>query len=290
MDLVEWITRPEGLRDPVLVCAFRGWNDAGESATAALAVLVGSLGAAHVATVPGEEIYDYQATRPTVSIDHGELRGIEWPDVEVWAARPEGAPRDLLLVAGAEPSYRWRTFCRSILDAAEGLGVRRVVTLGALLADVPHTRPTRLGGLAAPASLIEGKGYRPPTYEGPTGIVGVLHGLASERGLEAASVWASVPHYLGALRSAPCALALVRATEGLTGVAVDASELEQAVGEYETQVTSAVERDSALQQLVTRLEQEVDRMPLGEDHGDLPTGDALARDFERYLRQREEPS
>lgn len=290
MELLQWSARPEGLREPVLVCSFRGWNDAGESASAALGLLVRALGAEAAGTVSGEEIYDYQTTRPVVSIEDGVIHGVEWPDVEIWVARPESAPRDMILVAGAEPSYRWRTFCAALLDEAEALGVRRVVTLGALLADVPHTRPTRLGGLAKPPELIAGKGYRSPTYEGPTGIVGVLHGLAVDRGLEAASVWASVPHYLGALRSAPCALALVRAVEGLTGVAVDASELEGAVGEYEAQVGSAVDRDTALQQLVARLEREADRESVDEDHEDLPSGDALAQELERYLRQREEPN
>lgn len=289
MNLIQWTDRPEGLRRPALICAFRGWNDAGESATTALGVMVKALDAQPVATVDGEEIFDYQTSRPIVSITDGVLEGVDWPDMEIYAVRAQGAPRDLLLVAGSEPSYRWRTFCRSILDMAEEFDCSLVVTMGALLADVPHTRPIRVGGLASPADLIAGKGYRAPTYQGPTGIVGVLHGLAADRGLPAASVWSSVPHYLGTLRSAPGSLALVRAVEGLTGVAVDASELERGVSDYEGQVNAAVERDQGLQELIGRLEREADREQSEMGPSGIPSADDLASEIERFLKQRDEP-
>jgi proteasome assembly chaperone (PAC2) family protein len=289
VDLIRWIDRPEGLREPAVVCAFRGWNDAGEAASTALAVMVSGLGAHKVAAVDGEEIFDYQTTRPTVSITSGVVEGIEWPDMEIFAARAERAPRDLVLVNGSEPSYRWRTFCGALLDMAEDLGARMLVTLGALLADVPHTRPIRVGGLASSPELIAGKGLRAPTYQGPTGIVGVLHALAAQRGLAAASVWSSVPHYLGSLRSAPGALALVRTVEGITGVAVDATELERAVGDYERQVNSAAERDQGLQELIGRLEREADREESEAGAAGIPSADDLAQEIERFLRQRNEP-
>lgn len=289
VDLIQWTDRPERLREPALVCAFRGWNDAGESATTALGVMVRGLGAERVATIDGEEIFDYQTTRPIVSIEDGVLQSVEWPDMEVFVARTDRAPRDLLLVAGSEPSYRWRTFCASLLDMAEEFGATLVVTMGALLADVPHTRPIRVGGLASPPDLIAGKGLRAPTYQGPTGIVGVLHGLAADRGLAAASVWSSVPHYLGTLRSAPGSLALVRTVEGLTGVAVDASDLERGVSEYEAQVNAAVERDHGLQELIGRLEREADREQSEAGPSRIPSADDLALEIERFLRQQDEP-
>jgi proteasome assembly chaperone (PAC2) family protein len=289
VDLIQWIDRPEGLRQPAMVCAFRGWNDAGESATTALGVMVRALDAELVATVDGEEIFDYQTSRPIVNITDGVLEGVDWPDMEIFAARAAGAPRDLLLVVGSEPSYRWRTFCASILNMAEEFGATMVVTMGALLADVPHTRPIRVGGLAKPVELIEGKGLRAPTYQGPTGIVGVLHGLAIDRGLDAASVWSSVPHYLGTLRSAPGSLALVRTVEGLTGVAVDASDLERGVTDYEGQVNTAVERDQGLQELIGRLEREADREESERGPSGIPNADDLASEIERFLRQRDDP-
>ena len=289
LELVKWIERPEGLREPALVCAFRGWNDAGESASTALSVIVGDLDARLVARVEGEEVFDYQTTRPIVTIADGKVEGVEWPDVEIWAARSERAPRDLVLVLGSEPSYRWRTFCGAVLDMAQELGTRLVVTMGALLADVPHTRPVRVGGLGSPPELIAGRGLRAPTYHGPTGIIGVFHHLAAERGLDAASIWASVPHYLGTIRSAPGALALTRTCEGITGVTVDGRELEKAVAEYEHKVNLAVEQDQGLQELVGRLEREADREDAASSMEGLPSGDSLAQEIERFLRQRDEP-
>jgi len=287
--VVRWARRPEALRGPALVAAFRGWNDAGEAASIALATLVRGLGAELAATLDGEEFYDYQTTRPAISIVSGRLRGIEWPDVEVWVARPEGAVRDLVLVGGAEPSLRWRAFCSVLLDLARDLDAALLLTMGALLADVPHTRPVRVGGMAAPPELIAGLGLRGPTYEGPTGIVGVLHAAAAQRSLPAASIWASVPHYLGTLRSPPCALALVRVAEAITQVAVDASELERASADYERQVDAVVERDRALREVVAGLERRADSAEEPQAPETLPSGEALAQEIERYLRQRGEP-
>ena len=164
-----WESRPDGLRAPALVCAFTGWNDAGDAASAALQFVGSSLGATRFARIDPEEFYDFQATRPTIRLTEGQSREIEWPEVEIYAARVPRAPRDLILLQGPEPSMRWRTFMQQIIDIAEALGVQMVVTLGALLADVPHTRPVPTIGFASDEALVERLGLQPSNYEGPTG-------------------------------------------------------------------------------------------------------------------------
>ncbi len=285
-----WENRPDGLRAPAMICAFSGWNDAGDAASAALTFIGESLGAERFARIDPEEFYDFQSTRPQIrftegSAPSGRLREIMWPGVEIYAARVPRAPRDLILVQGPEPAMRWKAFCRHIIDLAEALGTQMVVTLGALLADVPHTRPVSITGLASDESLVDKLALAQSTYEGPTGIVGVLHTACSEAGLPAASLWSSVPHYVAAAPNPKAALALVRKVEGLVAVSVDASELESASIEYERQVSRAVESDPEVQAFVERLEQatEVDTTQLGP--GDLPSGDAIASEFQRFLRQ-----
>ena len=193
-----WESRPDGLRAPALVCAFSGWNDAGEAASSALTFMGSQLGATRFAQLDPEEFFDFQATRPTIRLVEGRTRSVEWPEVEVWAAHAPRAPRDLVLVSGPEPSMRWRGFCDGILELAEALGVQLTVTLGALLADVAHTRPVPLVGLASDAALVERHGLSPTSYEGPTGITGVLYTAFQDAGLPSASLWASVPHYAAA--------------------------------------------------------------------------------------------
>jgi proteasome assembly chaperone (PAC2) family protein len=264
-----WEHRPDGLRAPALVCAFTGWNDAGDAASAALQFLGASLGAARFARIDPEEFYDFQATRPKVRFVDGRARRIEWPEVEIYAARVPRAPRDLVLLQGAEPSMRWRTFCRLIVDLAEALGTQLVVTLGALLADVPHGRPTRVSVTATDESLrkrLGEQGARGSRYEGPTGIVGVLQDVAAAPNPKAA-------------------LALVRKLESLVGVSVDAEELENAAADYERQVSLAVQSDPDVQAFVERLERAAaEEEP--DTPQDLPSGDVIARDFQRFLRQR----
>jgi proteasome assembly chaperone (PAC2) family protein len=286
MQPLRWERRPDGLRAPALVCAFKGWNDAGESATSALTFLGGSLGAERFAVIDPEEFVDFQSTRPTVRLTDGHTRAIEWPDFEVWAARVPRAPRDLVLLSGPEPAMRWRTFCRSVIDLAEALGVQMVVTLGALLADVPHSRPVGVTGFASDAGLVQRLGLERTTYEGPTGIVGVLHDACGQAGMPSASLWAAVPHYVAVAPNPKGALALLRRLEGLVGVTVDAQELEDAAGDYERQVTRAVELDPDVQAFVERLERAADEEAGPADRGDLPSGDVLAREFQRFLRQR----
>jgi proteasome assembly chaperone (PAC2) family protein len=280
-----WESRPDGLRAPAVVCAFSGWNDAGDAASAALTFIGESLGAERFARIDPEEFYDFQSTRPHIAFNEDRSREITWPGIEIFAARVPRAPRDLILVQGPEPSMRWRTFCGHIVDLAEALGTQLVVTIGALLADVPHSQPVAITGLASDEALVTKLGLLETTYEGPTGIVGVLHTACTEAGLPSASLWASVPHYVAAAPNPKAALALVRKVEGLVGVSVDATDLENATAEYERQVGLAVQSDPDVQAFVERLEQaaEQDTRPLGP--GDLPSGDALASEFQRFLRQ-----
>src|SRR3954468_19577327 len=281
-----WDSRPDGLRAPALVCAFTGWNDAGDAASAAVQFLGSSLGAARFARMDAEEFFDFQATRPKIRLVDGRTREIEWPEVEVWAARAPRAPRDLVLVSGPEPSMRWRTFSRAVVELAEALGTQLVVTLGALLADVPHSRPVPITGLATDEALTGRLGISRTSYEGPTGIVGVLHAACQDAGVPSASLWASVPHYVAAAPNPKAALALVRKLERLVGVTVDASELEGAAADYERQVSLAVQSDPDVQAFVERLEKAAAEEEPPFAPGDLPSGDVLAREFQRFLRQR----
>jgi proteasome assembly chaperone (PAC2) family protein len=270
-----------------MVCAFQGWNDAGDAASTAVSFMSTALGARRFAQVDTEEFYDLQANRPRISIDEDNKREIEWPCVEMFAASVPRAPRDLVFVQGVEPSLRWRTFSTLIVELAEALGVQMVITLGALLADVPHTRPVAMTGFASDPKLLENLGAsNPGRYEGPTGIVGVLHGISSEAGLPSMSLWASIPHYVAAAPSPKAALALVRRLESVVGVSVDASDLESASANYERQVGLAVSSDPDVQAFVERLEQdaESEEEPLGPE--DLPSGDLIAKEFQRFLRQR----
>jgi predicted ATP-grasp superfamily ATP-dependent carboligase len=280
-----WESRPDGLRAPALLCAFKGWNDAGDAASAALAFIGASLGAERFAQIDPEDFYDFQATRPQIHFAEGRTREITWPAVEVYAVRVPRAPRDLVLVQGSEPSLRWRTFSRIIVDLAEALGTQLVVSLGALLADVPHSHPVHVTGLASDETLTDKLGVAGGTYEGPTGIVGVLHAACAEAGLPSASLWASVPHYVAAAPNPKAALALVRKVEGLVGVSVDASELEAASADYERQVSLAVQSDPDVQAFVERLEQAAAEEAEPMEPGELPSGDVIAREFQRFLRQ-----
>ncbi|MGA2320442.1 MAG: PAC2 family protein [Solirubrobacteraceae bacterium] len=280
-----WDRRPDGLRAPAMVCAFQGWNDAGEAASSAVSFLASALDARRFARIDSEEFYDFQANRPCVRLGAENKREITWPTVEVFEALAPRARRDLVLVQGVEPSMRWRAFSAHLVDLAEALGVQLVVSLGALLGDVPHTRPVAMSGHASDPSLVERLGMQSSAYEGPTGIVGVLHSICADAGLPAASLWASVPHYVAAAANPKAALALLRRVEGLIGVSVDVSELEAAAADHERQVGLAVQSDPDIRAFVERLEQaaenEQERSP-----ENVPSGDILAQEFQRFLRQR----
>jgi len=285
MQPLQWDHRPDGLRAPALICAFKGWNDAADAASSAISYVGTALGAHRFATIDPEEFYDFQATRPRVKMVEGQTREIVWPAVELFEARVPRAPRDLILLTGSEPSFRWRTFCKIVVELAEALGTQLVVTLGALLADVPHTRPVSVTGVSSDPALVARLGLAPSSYEGPTGIVGILHAACQQAGLPSASLWAAVPHYIAATPNPKAALALVRKLEGLVGVAVDGSDLETAAADYERQVNVAVQSDPDVQAFVERLEQaageESDEAP-----GGIPSGETIARDLQRFLRQR----
>jgi proteasome assembly chaperone (PAC2) family protein len=270
-----------------MVCSFQGWNDAGDAASTATAFLGQALDAKRFAQVDSEEFYDFQANRPHVQIDETQARVISWPSVEILEARAPRAHRDLVIVQGTEPSMRWRSFSSLIVDLAEALDVQLVVTLGALLADVPHSQPVAMTGFASDPAMMERLGLKSSSYEGPTGIVGVLHASCAQAGLPSASIWASVPHYVAAAASPKAALALLRKLELMVGVSVDVTELEEAAGEYEHQVGLAVQSDPDIQAFVERLERraaEDEQTSISPQ--DLPSGDLLAREFQRFLRQR----
>jgi proteasome assembly chaperone (PAC2) family protein len=287
MDELVWEAEPPRLRSPVLVCAFAGWNDAAGAATTALNAVADSLDADLIAQVDPEGFFDFQANRPTIRLTEGQTREIEWPGNVLLAARAPGAERDLVLLAGTEPNLRWRTFSEGIAEAAERLGVEMVVTLGALIADVAHTLPVPITGLASDEELVERLSLTRSNYEGPTGVVGVLHDACRRRGMPSASLWAAVPHYVAAVPNPKAALALLRRLEGVVGVAAEASGLEEEAGSYESQVSRAVSANPEIEELVQRLEEEqASSLDVEED---VPSGESLARDFERFLRQRGGP-
>ena len=280
-----WESRPDGLRAPALVCAFTGWNDAGDAASAALSFLGASLDATRFAQIDPEEFYDFQSTRPRVRLDENQIREIEWPSIEIYSARAPFAHRDIVLLSGPEPSFRWRAFTALIVDLAEALGTQMVVTLGALLADVPHSMPVTVTGMASDEALTERLKLDRGSYEGPTGIVGVLHAACQEAGMPSASLWAAVPHYVAAAPNPKAALALLRRLEQLVGVAVDARELEEASLDYERQVSLAVQSDPDVQAFVDRLERAAEQE--AEDYDPAAgSAESLAREFQRFLRHR----
>jgi predicted ATP-grasp superfamily ATP-dependent carboligase len=286
MQDVIWNGRPT-LHRPVMVCAFRGWNDAGEAASVAVSFIRDSVDSEDVASINPEEFFDFTAVRPTIRLTEGNKREIDWPDATISAAAVPGAESDLVVLEATEPSLRWRRYTENVMTAARELGVRKIITLGALLADVPHSRPVSITGLASDKGLVDKLGFQRTTYEGPTGIVGVLHHACIQAGVESASLWASVPHYVAAAPNPKVALALVRAFEGVAGVVVDAGELESAAEDYERQVSAAVASDPEVKAFVERLESAMDAEQAEEpDEGSLPSADTIARDFQRFLRQR----
>jgi proteasome assembly chaperone (PAC2) family protein len=284
VDPLIWEGEVPELRSPILVAAFLGWNDAASAATTALEAVAVSLDSEVSARVDPEEFFDFQDTRPTIRLTAGQARRIEWPSNALIAAHAPSAEHDLLLLSGTEPSLRWRTFTETIVSAAERIGVETVITLGALIADVAHTRPVPITGLASDPELVERLGLSRSRYEGPTGIVGVLHDACRRRDMTSASLWAAVPHYVAAVPNPKAALALLRRLEGLTGIAIEASELEEASERFDEQIDRAVASNPEIQELVRRLEEEqAESVDLSEE---VPSGEALASEFQRFLRQR----
>ena len=271
------------LSHPVLVVAFRGWNDGGQGASLAAEHLVRTWEAERFAEIDSEAFFDFQATRPRVSLVDGMTRRIEWPD-NVFLGAHTGGRRDAVVLLGNEPNLRWRTFSSLVVDLARELDVELVVTLGALLADVPHTRPAPVTGAATDPELIERLGLQASRYEGPTGIVGVLHDACREARLPSVSLWAAVPHYVSLAPSPRAALALCTRLSAILDVPIDVAELEEMVEGYTTHVSEAVSSDEDAVAYVDELEQRADMI----EEEDIPSGDSLAAELTRFLREREE--
>jgi proteasome assembly chaperone (PAC2) family protein len=275
------------LRSPILVAAFRGWNDAGDAASFAATHLGRTLAAEKIASIDPEEFYDFQAVRPEVRLVDGTTREINWPANEFWASRGHSG-HDLLLFVGTEPNLRWRMFSELVVGVARRYGVQLVVTFGALLADVAHSRPVPITGTAADPALVERLGLTRSGYEGPTGIVGVLNDAFGKNGIDSASLWAAVPHYLAVTPNPKAALALIRKATELIGVDAETQELERATAAYEKRVSEMVAGDEDVEAYVKLLEQRTDNQALEEiDPSKLPSGDALAAELERYLRDKD---
>jgi proteasome assembly chaperone (PAC2) family protein len=285
VDSLTWQGDLPHLRSPVLVCAFRGWNDAAVAASTALGAVASSFDSELIAKVDPEDYFDFQSTRPTIVMTEGQTRRIEWPENNLIAVRVPSADRDLVLLDGTEPNLRWRTFSETIATAADALGVELVVTLGALIAEVSHTLPVPITGLASEQALVEELELERSNYEGPTGIVGIVHDHCRQAGISSASLWAAVPHYVAAVPNPKAALALLRRLEGLTGIAVEASELEEETSDYEEQIGRAIAANPEIEELVSRIEAEQVDL-LTEEGEELPSADTIAREFQRFLRQR----
>jgi proteasome assembly chaperone (PAC2) family protein len=276
-------SRPS-LERPVLIAAFRGWNDGGQGASLAAGYLAKAWDAQRFAEIEPETFFDFQATRPHVRLEEGLTRRIDWPETAFFHARPEGMDRDAVLLLGVEPNLRWRTFAGLITDFAKELGVELVVTLGALLADVPHTRPTPVTGSATDQELIELLDLQASRYEGPTGIVGVIHDACRRAGVPSASLWAAVPHYVSLAPSPKAATALCERLARLLGATIDTAELDEAAEAYVRQVSEAIAADEDTASYVEDLERRVDEL----EETEIPSGESLAAELSRFLREREE--
>jgi len=275
------------LERPVLIAGFTGWNDAAEASSLAVGTLNDAWEARRFGHFDAEEFLDFQATRPQIMLADGVTRTIEWPENTLSATAPAVEAlrgRGAVLLSGPEPNFRWRSFCNAVAETAKDLGAEMVVTMGALLADVPHSRPVSVAANSQDPVLVENLKLSASRYEGPTGITGVLHRVCAEAGLPSVSFWASVPHYLPAVPSAPAALALLQNLSVLLRIDVDTSDLEETATTYQEQVSVAVSQDSDLSSYVQMLEERFDSQVDGGERN-LPTGDDLAQELEGLLRE-----
>jgi proteasome assembly chaperone (PAC2) family protein len=272
------------LRAPVLISAFRGWNDGGQGASLAGGYLAKTWEAARFAEIEPENFYDFQATRPHVSLVEGQTRHIDWPENAFYHSPIPGLDRDAVLLLGIEPNLRWRTFTGMVVDLARDLGVELMITLGSLLADVPHTRPSPVTGGATDPELIERLGLQRSRYEGPTGIVGVLHDACNQADIPSVSLWAAVPHYVSLAPSPRAALALCQRLGDILGTRIEVAELEEASDRYSEQVSEAVASDEETAAYVEELEQRAEML---DDDQEIPSGESLAAELTRFLRERE---
>ena len=272
------------LTSPVIIAAFEGWNDAGEAASGVINHLSLAWQAAPVGAIDPEDYYDFQVTRPVTEVAEGRTERLIWPTTRLLAAKPEATERDLLLVHGIEPNMRWRGFCSELVTSFSELGIELVVLLGALLADSPHTRPVPVTAAASDPALAADLRAEPVDYKGPTGIVGVLQHACADAGIPAVSLWASVPHYVAQPPSPKATLALIRGVEDVLDVSLPLADLPQEARAWERGVDELAEQDTEVADYVRTLEE-------AKDATDLPeaSGDAIAREFERYLRRRRDP-
>jgi proteasome assembly chaperone (PAC2) family protein len=269
------------LVDPVMIAAFEGWNDAGESATSAVDHLISEWSAQTVAAIDPEDFYDFQVNRPTVSLGPDGERQITWPTSQLAVCRPPGSERDLVLLRGIEPNMRWREFCAQLLATADDLGVQLVVTLGALLADTPHTRPIPVTGTATDPEMVEQLKLQESRYEGPTGIVGVFQDACDRLDMPAVSFWAAVPHYVAQPPCPKATMALLGQIEDLLEISVPLGDLPEESRAWERGVDELSREDTEVAEYVRALEE-------SRDAADLPeaSGEAIAKEFERYLKRR----
>jgi proteasome assembly chaperone (PAC2) family protein len=283
-------TTPQGLRRPVLITAFNGWNDAAEAATTAARYLATTYQAEKIAEIDPEEFYHFGLSRPYVRYKSGAPteREIVWPATEFSVTRAPDLPRDLIVAVAIEPHLKWRTYCATVLELARRCEVTLVVTLGALLAEVAHTRPVRLSGSASDPELAARLGVRPTRYEGPTGIVGVLNTTCREQGFATASVWANVPHYISGIENPKAAMALVQRVLAMLNTEADLSDLEEASRQFDQNLAEIVAQNAKIKAYVAKLEA---RDPAEEQEtepatgSDLPPASELVAEFEQFLRQ-----
>lgn len=273
MTAMKWIDRPF-LNDPVALVAFEGWGDAGESASQAAATFLEHLNSQLIATMDPDDHFDFQVRRPLVEVDSSGTRDISWPRNEIHAVK--GQERDLLVVLGEEPHYRWKSFIKELVDALQSLGVTRAVTMGAFIGQVAHTLPVPLVGSASKPDTLSLHGLLPSGYEGPTGIVGVLNHALGNAGIDVISVWAAVPHYLSNQEYPPAAEALAVKASELVGVTIDIGDLTHASRDFISTVDEAIEDNSELLQYVEQLEEEADT--------EIVRGDQLVEEIEDFLR------
>ena len=272
------------LTSPVIIAAFEGWNDAGEAASGVINHLSLAWQATPVGAIDPEDYYDFQVTRPVTEVAEGRTERLIWPTTRLLAGKQEATERDLLLVHGIEPNMRWRGFCSELVTSFSELGIELVVLLGALLADSPHTRPVPVAAAASDPALAADLRAEPVDYKGPTGIVGVLQHACADAGIPAVSLWASVPHYVAQPPCPKATLALIRGIEDVLDVSLPLADLPQEARAWERGVDELAEQDTEVADYVRTLEE-------AKDATDLPeaSGDAIAREFERYLRRRRDP-
>jgi len=278
------------LRDPVMIIAFTGWNDAAEGASGALEHLLSAWREKDddvvpqlIADVEAEEFYDFQVNRPKVSIDDSSIRSITWPGTQVFGLAIPSMKRDLVIVTGVEPSMRWKRFTSDLLDLADDLEVSLVVTLGSLLADSPHTRPITVTGTASHPNIADRLGVSISKYEGPTGILGIIQDGCMRRGIDAISLWASVPHYASNSPSPKASLALINSLEDFLDISIPLGSLQIDSDEWEKSVDELAAEDNDVADYVKALEESKDAAELPDVSGDL-----IAKEFERYLRRQSE--